>query len=49
MCLDRTHSNLTPGCTGRILEEFIEKGSMTGVDTECVARIRRPCFDLSTR
>lgn len=43
------HSNLTPGCTGRILEEFIEKGSMTGVDTECVARIRRPSFDLSTR
>jgi pimeloyl-ACP methyl ester carboxylesterase len=41
------HSNLTPGCTRRILEEFIEQGSMSGVDTECVAGIRRPRFDLS--
>ena len=41
------HSNLTPGCTDRVVQEFIDNGSMDGLDTSCISDIRRPPFDLS--
>ena len=35
------------GCGQRIMREFIEKGSVTTIDTSCVAKVKRPAFFLS--
>ena len=40
------HSDLTPGCTARILRDFVDAGSMDRIDTGCVSSIRRPPFRL---
>jgi pimeloyl-ACP methyl ester carboxylesterase len=37
---------MTP-CGNRIVREFIERGSVDGLDTACVAAVRRPPFFLS--
>jgi pimeloyl-ACP methyl ester carboxylesterase len=33
------------GCLARMLGEFVERGSVAGLDTACVARIRPPAFE----
>jgi pimeloyl-ACP methyl ester carboxylesterase len=43
------HSDWLPGCTGRIVEEFLDRGTMDGIDTSCVSSIRRPPFETSAR
>lgn len=40
----------TPGGTGcgqRVIRSFIERGSVDGIDTACVDRVRRPAFFVS--
>jgi pimeloyl-ACP methyl ester carboxylesterase len=33
------------GCLARMLREFLERGTVAGLDTTCVARIRPPAFE----
>jgi pimeloyl-ACP methyl ester carboxylesterase len=41
------HGVLTTGCGARLVRQFIERGSVEGLDTSCVDTIRRPPFFLS--
>jgi hypothetical protein len=35
------------GCGQRIMRQFIEKGSIEGLDTSCIDKVKRPAFFLS--
>ncbi len=35
------------GCGQRIMRSFIEKGSLDGLDTTCIEKVKRPAFFLS--
>lgn len=38
------HNTSTTGCVPDLIAEFIEKGNATGLDTQCVRKVRRPPF-----
>jgi pimeloyl-ACP methyl ester carboxylesterase len=33
------------GCLARLLREFVERGTVAGLDTACVAQVRPPAFE----
>jgi len=41
------HGVMTTGCGERIVRQFITAGSAAGLDTGCLAALRRPPFFLS--
>jgi hypothetical protein len=38
------HGNATSNCTSRIIDRFIEEGSIDGLDTACVESVEPPPF-----
>ena len=38
------HGVVTTPCGNRLVSEFIDRGSIDNLDTECIAAIRRPPF-----
>lgn len=41
------HGAVTTGCGLRLVRDFIEQGSLEGLDTQCVSSLRRPPFFLT--
>ena len=39
-----SHGDWTPGCVSALLERFLERGSVEGLDVSCVADVGRPGF-----
>lgn len=39
------HFGMFPGCSARLVGEFLERASVEGLDASCVAEIERPGFD----
>jgi hypothetical protein len=38
------HGSLQLGCTARVAQQFVERGTADGLDTRCVARYAPPPF-----
>ena len=38
------HFGMFPGCSARLVEDFVQRGSVEGLDGSCVAEIERPAF-----
>ena len=43
---DGGHAPLTPGCVGRLMHEFIDTGTVRGLNTDCVDKMDGRTFDL---
>ena len=41
---DTAHADLFPGCAETVIAEFIDRGSVDGLDVECLLAYQRPAF-----